>query len=340
MQNSAVFILAIESSCDDTAAAVLHNDKVLSNVVANQLIHTQYGGVVPELASRAHQQNIVPVVDAALRKANISKEQLSAIAFTQGPGLMGSLLVGSSFAKSMALALAIPLVSVNHMHAHILAHFIDEEGFEKPSFPFLALTISGGHTQIVQVNDFFDMTIIGETTDDAVGEAFDKSAKILGLPYPGGPLVDKHAQEGNPKAFAFTKPKVPGLNFSFSGLKTAILYFVQKKKLENPDFVKENMNDICASIQYTIVEILMDKLKLAVKQTGINQIAIGGGVSANSGIRKTIKEAEQKYGWKTFVPKFEYTTDNAAMIGIVGYQKFLKQQFETADVVSKARIQF
>jgi N6-L-threonylcarbamoyladenine synthase len=240
----------------------------------------------------------------------------------------------------MALALAIPLVSVNHMHAHILAHFIDEEGFEKPSFPFLALTISGGHTQIVQVNDFFDMTIIGETTDDAVGEAFDKSAKILGLPYPGGPLVDKHAQEGNPKAFAFTKPKVPGLNFSFSGLKTAILYFVQKKKLENPDFVKENMNDICASIQYTIVEILMDKLKLAVKQTGINQIAIGGGVSANSGIRKTIKEAEQKYGWKTFVPKFEYTTDNAAMIGIVGYQKFLKQQFETADVVSKARIQF
>jgi N6-L-threonylcarbamoyladenine synthase len=340
MQNSEVFILAIESSCDDTAAAVLHNDKVLSNVVANQLIHAQYGGVVPELASRAHQQNIVPVIDAALRQANISKEQLSAIAFTQGPGLMGSLLVGSSFAKSMALALAIPLVSVNHMHAHILAHFIDEEGFEKPSFPFLALTISGGHTQIVKVNDFFDLTIIGETTDDAVGEAFDKSAKILGLPYPGGPLVDKHAQLGNPKAFAFTKPKVPGLNFSFSGLKTAILYFVQKKKSENPDFVPENINDICASIQYTIVEILMDKLKLAVKETGINQIAIGGGVSANSGIRKAIKEAEQKYGWKTFVPKFEYTTDNAAMIGIVGYQKFLSQQFETAAVVSKARIQF
>jgi N6-L-threonylcarbamoyladenine synthase len=340
MQNSEVFILAIESSCDDTAAAVLHNDKVLSNVVANQLIHAQYGGVVPELASRAHQQNIVPVIDAALRQANISKEQLSAIAFTQGPGLMGSLLVGSSFAKSMALALGIPLVSVNHMHAHILAHFIDEEGFEKPSFPFLALTISGGHTQIVQVNDFFDMTIIGETTDDAVGEAFDKSAKILGLPYPGGPLVDKLAQLGNPKTFAFTKPKVPGLNFSFSGLKTAILYFVQKKKLENPDFIAENINDICASIQYTIVEILMDKLKLAVKETGINQIAIGGGVSANSGIRKSIKDSEQKYGWKTFVPKFEYTTDNAAMIGIVGYQKFLSQQFETATVVSKARIQF
>jgi len=340
MLNPEVFILAIESSCDDTAAAVLCNDKVLSNVVANQLIHTQYGGVVPELASRAHQQNIVPVIDAALKKANIKKEQLSAIAFTQGPGLMGSLLVGSSFAKSMALALGIPLIAVNHMHAHILAHFIDEEGFEKPEFPFLALTISGGHTQIVKVNDFFDMTIIGETTDDAVGEAFDKSAKILGLPYPGGPLVDKYAQLGNPKAFQFTKPKVPGLDFSFSGLKTAILYFIQKEKQKNPDFIDQNINDICASIQHTIIQILMDKLKLAVKETGINQIAIGGGVSANSGIRQTLKDAEQKYGWKTFVPKFEYTTDNAAMIGIVGYQKFLSQNFENASVVSKARIQF
>ena len=340
MQNPEVFILAIESSCDDTAAAILQNDKVLSNVVANQLIHTQYGGVVPELASRAHQQNIVPVIDAALRKANIQKEQLSAIAFTQGPGLMGSLLVGSSFAKSLALALKIPLIAVNHMHAHILAHFIDEEGFEKPTFPFLALTISGGHTQIVRVNDFFDLTIIGETTDDAVGEAFDKSAKILGLPYPGGPLVDKYAQLGNPKAFVFTKPKVPGLDFSFSGLKTAILYFIQKKKLENPNFIEENLNDICASIQFTIIEILMDKLKLAVKETGIKQIAIGGGVSANSGIRKTLKETENKYGWKTFIPKFEYTTDNAAMIGIVGYQKFLNEIFETSSVVSKARIQF
>ncbi|MEY4038574.1 MAG: hypothetical protein RIR67_884 [Bacteroidota bacterium] len=340
MQNSEVFILAIESSCDDTAAAVLHNDKVLSNVVANQLIHNQYGGVVPELASRAHQQNIVPVIDAALRKANIQKEQLSAIAFTQGPGLMGSLLVGSSFAKSMSLALQIPLIAVNHMHAHILAHFIDEEGFEKPKFPFLALTISGGHTQIVRVDDFFDMTIIGETTDDAVGEAFDKSAKILGLPYPGGPLVDKYAQLGNPKAFPFTKPRVPGLDFSFSGLKTAVLYFIQKKKLENPNFIDENTNDICASIQHTIIEILMDKLKLAVKETGIKQIAIGGGVSANSGIRNTLKEAEKKYGWKTFIPKFEYTTDNAAMIGIVGYQKFLSEHFETSSVVSKARIQF
>jgi N6-L-threonylcarbamoyladenine synthase len=340
MQNSEVFILAIESSCDDTAAAVLHNDKVLSNVVANQLIHNQYGGVVPELASRAHQQNIVPVIDAALRKANIQKEQLSAIAFTQGPGLMGSLLVGSSFAKSLALALQIPLIAVNHMHAHILAHFIDEEGYDKPKFPFLALTISGGHTQIVRVDGFFDMTIIGETTDDAVGEAFDKSAKILGLPYPGGPLVDKYAQLGNPKAFAFTKPKVPGLDFSFSGLKTAILYFIQKKQLENPNFIEENTNDICASIQHTIIEILMDKLKLAVKETGIKQIAIGGGVSANSGIRATLKEAEKKYGWKTFIPKFEYTTDNAAMIGIVGYQKFLSEHFETSSVVSKARIQF
>lgn len=340
MLTNPVFILAIESSCDDTAAAVLQNDVVLSNVVANQLIHNQYGGVVPELASRAHQLNIVPVVTAALRKANIQKEQLSAIAFTQGPGLMGSLLVGSSFAKSLSLALNIPLIAVNHMQAHILAHFIDEEGFDKPTFPFLALTISGGHTQIVKVTDFFEMEIIGETTDDAVGEAFDKSAKILGLPYPGGPLVDKCAQLGNPKAFAFTKPKVPGLDFSFSGLKTAILYFIKKKVAENPDFIAENLNDICASIQHTIIEILMDKLQLAVKETGINKIAIGGGVSANSGIRNTLKEAEQKYGWKTYIPKFEYTTDNAAMIGIVGYQKFLLENFETSNVVSKPRISF
>ena len=340
MQQEDVFILAIESSCDDTAAAVLQNDKVLSNVVANQLIHNQYGGVVPELASRAHQQNIVPVIDVALKNANISKDQLSAIAFTQGPGLMGSLLVGSSFAKSLALALNIPLIAVNHMQAHVLAHFIDEAGYDKPTFPFIALTISGGHTQIIKVNSFFDMEIIGETTDDAVGEAFDKSAKILGLPYPGGPLVDKYAQLGNPKAFTFTKPKVPDLDFSFSGLKTAILYFIQKKTIENPNFIEENLNDICASIQHTIIEILIDKLQLAVAVTGIKQIAIGGGVSANSGIRKTLKEAEQKFGWKTYIPKFEYTTDNAAMIGIVGYQKFLLGKFETSDVVSKARIQF
>ena len=340
MSNKPVYILAIESSCDDTAAAILLNDKVLSNIVANQLIHNQYGGVVPELASRAHQQNIVPVIDAALRKANIQKEQLTAIAFTQGPGLMGSLLVGGSFAKSLSLALNIPLIAVNHMQAHILAHFIDEEGYQKPTFPFLALTISGGHTQIVKVNDYFDMEIIGETTDDAVGEAFDKSAKILGLPYPGGPLVDKNAQLGNPLAFTFTKPKVPGLDFSFSGLKTAILYFIQKNVAVNPNFIEENLNDICASIQYIIIEILMDKMKLAVNQTGINRIAIGGGVSANSGIRNAMNEAQTKYGWQTYIPKFEYTTDNAAMIGIVGYQKYLQENFETSDVVSKARIQF
>lgn len=335
-----VFILAIESSCDDTAAAVLQNDKVLSNVVAGQKIHEEYGGVVPELASRAHQQNIVPVIDRALKRANIDRNQLNAIAFTQGPGLMGSLLVGTSFAKSLSMALKIPLIAVNHMHAHILAHFIDEEGFDKPEFPFLALTISGGHTQIVKVNDFFNMEIIGETTDDAVGEAFDKSAKIMGLPYPGGPLIDKFAKEGNPKAYQFTKPKVPGLNFSFSGLKTQILYFIQKNVAENPNFIEENKADICASIQHTIIEILMEKLKMAVTETGIKQIAIGGGVSANSGIRQTLKDAENKYGWKTFVPKFEYTTDNAAMIGIVGYQKYLSQKFNDASVVSKARIEF
>lgn len=340
MQLEEVFILAIESSCDDTAAAVLCNDKVLSNVVARQSIHEEYGGVVPELASRAHQQNIVPVIDVALKKAGVTKEQLSAIAFTQGPGLMGSLLVGASFAKSLALALNIPLVAVNHMHAHILAHFISEEGYDKPSFPFLALTISGGHTQIVKVNDFFHMEIIGETTDDAVGEAFDKTAKILGLPYPGGPLIDQYAKEGNPKKYVFTKPKVDGLDFSFSGLKTQILYFIQKHVAENPNFIEDHKADICASVQHTIIEILMDKLKLAVAETGLTQIAIGGGVSANSGIRTTLKEAEGKYGWTTFIPKFEYTTDNAAMIGIVGYQKYLADKFSENDVVSKARIEF
>ena len=340
MHPEEVFILAIESSCDDTAAAVLKNDKVLSNVVARQSIHEEYGGVVPELASRAHQQNIVPVIDVALKKANVSKNQLSAIAFTQGPGLMGSLLVGSSFAKSIAIALNIPLIAVNHMHAHILAHFIDEEGFDKPTFPFLALTISGGHTQIVKVTSFFNMEIIGETTDDAVGEAFDKTAKILGFPYPGGPLIDQFAATGNPKKYSFTKPRIPNLDFSFSGLKTQILYFVQKNVIENPNFIEEKKADICASVQHTIIEILMDKLKLAVAETGINQIAIGGGVSANSGIRQTLKDAESKYGWKTFVPKFEYTTDNAAMIGIVGYQKFLHDKFSETNVVSKARIEF
>lgn len=340
MKDKKTYILAIESSCDDTSAAVLCNDKVLANIVARQSVHEAYGGVVPELASRAHQQNIVPVVDVALTKAGITKDDLHAIAFTQGPGLMGSLLVGGSFAKSLSQGLQIPLIAVNHMKAHILAHFIDEEGYEKPTFPFLALTISGGHTQIVKVSSFFDLEIIGETTDDAVGEAFDKSAKILGLPYPGGPLIDKFAQEGNPKAFLFTKPKVDGLNFSFSGLKTQILYFTQKNVALNPNFIEENKADICASIQHTIIEILMDKLKLAVNETGITQIAIGGGVSANSGIRFTLKEAERKYGWKTFIPKFEYTTDNAAMIGIVGYYNYLEENFSSNQVVSKARIEF
>ncbi|NAS30134.1 tRNA (adenosine(37)-N6)-threonylcarbamoyltransferase complex transferase subunit TsaD [Flavobacteriaceae bacterium R38] len=331
------YILAIESSCDDTSAAILCNGKILSNVVANQKIHEEYGGVVPELASRAHQQNIVPVVHQALVRANIDKKQLSAIAFTRGPGLMGSLLVGTSFAKSLAVGLNIPLIEVNHMQAHILAHFIEEENYSKPSFPFLAMTISGGHTQIVRVDDYFQMTVLGETLDDAVGEAFDKSAKILGLPYPGGPLIDKYAKEGNPKAYLFTKPRVNGLNFSFSGLKTGILYFIQKKVKEDPDFIKNNLNDICASIQYTIVQILMDKIKKAVKETGIKQIAIGGGVSANSGIRNALKETEKKYGWSTYIPKFEYCTDNAAMIAIVGYLKYLEGNFTNETINVKAR---
>ena len=333
-----IYVLGIESSCDDTAAAVLHNGKIRSNIVATQEIHERYGGVVPELASRAHQQNIVPVIHEALKEAGISKKELSAIAFTRGPGLMGSLLVGTSFAKSLSLGLGIPLLDINHMQAHILAHFIEEEGFEKPEFPFLALTISGGHTQIVKVSNYFEMEVIGQTLDDAVGEAFDKSAKILGLPYPGGPLVDKYAQKGNPEAFPFPKPKVEGLNFSFSGLKTSILYFIQRNVKENPDFIKENLYDICASIQHTIIKILMGKLKKAVKQIGIRRIAIAGGVSANSGIRKTLKEAEQDYGWKTFIPKFEYTTDNAAMIAIAGHYKFLDKEFADLSVTASARI--
>lgn len=337
MENKTIYILAIESSCDDTSAAVLHNKKVLSNVVATQKIHEEYGGVVPELASRAHQQNIVPVVHQALRKANIDKKLVSAIAFTRGPGLMGSLLVGTSFAKSFAMGLDIPLIEVNHMQAHILAHFIEDETMAAPSFPFLALTISGGHTQIVLVKDYFDMEILGESLDDAVGEAFDKSAKILGLPYPGGPFVDKHAQTGNPKAFPFPIPKVPGLNFSFSGLKTSILYFIQRETAKNPDFISENLNDICASIQYTIIKILMNKIKKAVKQTGVKHIAIGGGVSANSGIRKALKNTENELGWKTYIPKFEFCTDNAAMIGIVGFLKYQNESFTTKDVSVKAR---
>jgi N6-L-threonylcarbamoyladenine synthase len=338
MTSENIYILGIESSCDDTAASVIHNGRILSNVVASQKIHKEYGGVVPELASRAHQQNIVPVVHQALKKANINKEDLQAIAFTKGPGLMGSLLVGTSFAKSLAYGLDIPLIDVNHMQGHILAHFIDETGFNKPPFPFLAMTISGGHTQIVRVDHYFDMTVIGETIDDAVGEAFDKSGKILGLGYPAGPEIDRRAQLGNPKAFNFTKPKVDGLNFSFSGLKTAILYFIQREVKANPNFIEEHLNDICASIQYTIIGILIDKLKLATKNTGIKHIAIGGGVSANSGIRQALKDGEQKFGWTTYLPKFEFTTDNAAMIAIVGYLKYLEGNFAEQDVVASARL--
>ncbi len=338
MASEKKYILGIESSCDDTAAAVLCNDIILSNVVANQEIHREYGGVVPELASRAHQKNIVPVVHQALKKANIDKSQLHAVAFTRGPGLMGSLLVGTSFAKSLAMGLNIPLIDVNHMQAHILAHFISEDGYKKPPFPFLAMTISGGHTQIVKVSDYLKMEVIGETMDDAVGEAFDKSGKILGLGYPAGPEIDKLANLGNPKAFVFPKPKVDGLNFSFSGLKTAILYFIQKQVKADPNFIEKHLNDICASIQYTIVGILIDKLKLASKQTGIKHIAIGGGVSANSGIREAVKNGEQKFGWTAYIPKFEYTTDNAAMIGIVGYLKYLEGDYAEERVMAAARL--
>jgi len=337
-KNKSIYILGIESSCDDTSAAVICNGKILSNVVANQEIHAKYGGVVPELASRAHQQNIVPVIQQAIQQANIDKKDLNAIAFTRGPGLMGSLLVGTSFAKSISLGLNIPLIAVNHMQGHVLAHFIEEENQQKPPFPFLCLTISGGHTQIVKITNHFEMEVIGETLDDAVGEAFDKSAKILGLPYPGGPLIDKYAKLGNPLAFKFTKPKVNDLNFSFSGLKTGILYFIQKKVKENPKFIEENLHDICASIQRTIVEILFDKMKKAVSQTGIKNIAIAGGVSANSEIRSTLKATENSYGWKTYIPKFEFTTDNAAMIAIVGYLKYLEKEFTNSSVTAAARL--
>jgi N6-L-threonylcarbamoyladenine synthase len=337
MNNVPVYILAIESSCDDTSASVFKNDKKLSNIIANQSIHEAYGGVVPELASRAHQKNIVPVVDQALKKAHIKKEQLSAIAFTKGPGLLGSLLVGSSFAKSLSMGLGIPLIEVHHMQAHILVHFIDDNDKSAPEFPFLALTISGGHTQIVQVNSHFDMEVIGETLDDAVGEAFDKCGKMMGLGYPAGPIVDQLAKEGDPEKFLFSKPKVKGLDFSFSGLKTAVLYFLQREEKENPHFIEENIKDICASFQKTVVDILMEKLRLAVKQTGIKRIAIGGGVSANSGIRQALKNAEKKSGWDCYIPNFEYCLDNAAMIAIVAYYKYLNQDFSDLSTTSKAR---
>jgi N6-L-threonylcarbamoyladenine synthase len=335
--NGFPIILGIESSCDDTAAAVIQNHKILSNVIANQKIHQNYGGVVPELASRAHQKNIVPVVSEALKVAGIQKENLSAIAFTRGPGLMGSLLVGSSFAKSLSLALGIPLIEVNHMQGHILAHFIEDANGEKPGFPFLCLTVSGGHTQIVKINNYFEMELLGETIDDAAGEAFDKAGKILGLNYPSGPVIDKLAKEGNPNKFKFTKPKVEGLNFSFSGLKTAILYFIQNETKKNSNFIQENLNDLCASIQKTIVDILMEKILLASEKTGINQIAIAGGVSANSEIRSRLKELETSKNKKVFIPKFEYTTDNAAMIAMAGQLKFEQNEFAGLDSKSVSK---
>ncbi len=330
-------ILAIESSCDETSVAICDNGKITANVIANQTIHENYGGVIPELASRVHQQNIVPAVQQALAIAGVHKNQLDGVAFTQGPGLLGSLLVGVSFAKSFALALNLPLISVNHMQAHILAHFIDEP---KPKFPFLCLTVSGGHTQIVLVKDYFDMEIVGETLDDAAGEAFDKTAKILNLPYPGGPLIDKHAKEGNPKAYQFPEPQIQGLNYSFSGFKTAILYFVRDRHKENATFVEENLADICASVQHSIVNILLNKLKKAAKQYNCNQIAIAGGVSANSGLRNALLGLQDTLGWEVFIPKFEYCTDNAAMIAIAGYQKFLQNDFVGQEVAPMARMNF
>lgn len=330
-------ILAIESSCDETSVAICDNGKITANVIANQTIHENYGGVIPELASRVHQQNIVPAVQQALAIAGVDKKQLDGVAFTQGPGLLGSLLVGVSFAKSFALALDLPLISVNHMQAHILAHFIDDP---KPKFPFLCLTVSGGHTQIVLVKDYFDMEIVGETLDDAAGEAFDKTAKILNLPYPGGPLIDKYAKEGNPMAYQFPVPQIAGLNYSFSGFKTAILYFVRDGVKENPMFVEENLTDICASVQHSIVNILLNKLKKAAKEYNCNQIAIAGGVSANSGLRNALLGLQDTLGWEVFIPKFEYCTDNAAMIAIAGYQKFLQNDFVGQEVSPLARMNF
>ncbi|MCU0439623.1 MAG: tRNA (adenosine(37)-N6)-threonylcarbamoyltransferase complex transferase subunit TsaD [Raineya sp.] len=327
-------ILAIESSCDETSASVIQDSKILSNIIANQKIHELYGGVVPELASREHQKNIIPVVLGALDAAKIHKNQLDAIAFTRGPGLLGALLVGVSFAKSMALALNIPLIEVNHMQAHVLAHFIGEP---KPQFPFLCLTVSGGHTQIVLVRDYLDMEVIGQTQDDAVGEAFDKTAKLLGLPYPGGPLIDKYAKEGNSLAFPFPKSEMPDLNFSFSGIKTAILYFLQNNTQKNPQFIQENLKDICASVQYSLVEILMQKLRKASKQTKIKEITIAGGVAANSGLRNSLQTEAKKHNWNVYIPDFQYCTDNAAMIAMVAHYKYLAQDFCEQNVGALAR---
>lgn len=339
MNKEQTYILGIESSCDDTSAAVICNQIIKSNIIANQDVHKMYGGVVPELASRAHQQNIVPVVDAAMKKAGITVDDIDAVAFTQGPGLLGSLLVGSSFAKGFALSKNIPIINVNHLQGHVLAHFIKEDINDKqPDFPFLCLLVSGGHSQIIIVRNYLQMEIIGSTIDDAAGEAFDKCAKVMNLPYPGGPVVDKLAQKGNNKAFTFSKPRINELNYSFSGLKTSFLYTVRDYVKQNPNFINDNLNDLCASLQYTIIEILMDKLKKAVSKTGIKQIAVAGGVSANSGLRNAIVDYGKKNNLNVFIPKFEYTTDNAAMIAIVGYFKYLKKEFANQSITPMARL--
>ncbi|NTW25225.1 MAG: tRNA (adenosine(37)-N6)-threonylcarbamoyltransferase complex transferase subunit TsaD [Lentimicrobium sp.] len=324
-----IYILGIESSCDDTSAAVIRDNVILSNIIANQQVHSSFGGVVPELASRAHQQNIIPVIHEAIKQAGISKSDLGAVAFTRGPGLLGSLLVGTSFAKAFAFAMDIPLIEIDHMQAHILAHFIQNENGTKrvPAFPFLCLTVSGGHTQIVKVNNYFEMQVIGRTIDDAAGEAFDKAAKIMGLPYPGGPLVDKFGKEGDPLKFKFSKPVISGLDYSFSGLKTSFLYFLRDRLKEDSGFIEENKADLCASIQHAIVSTLIQKLLLAVKQTGITQVAIAGGVSANSALRKSMNDLEEAGKITAFIPEFSYSTDNAAMIAIAGYYRFLSGEF-------------
>jgi N6-L-threonylcarbamoyladenine synthase len=334
INQSKVTILGIESSCDETSASICRNGEILSNFIANQKVHEQYGGVVPELASRAHLQNIVPVIDIALQQAGVSLSSVDAIAFTQSPGLIGSLLVGSQFAKSLALSLNKPLISVHHMQAHVMANLI---GVNKPSFPFLCLTVSGGHTQIVKVLSTSEMQVIGETRDDAAGEAFDKSAKLLGLPYPGGPLIDKYAAEGNPKRFQFAEPQIEDLDFSFSGVKTSILYFLQKETKKDPDFIKNNLADICASIQAKIVSILLKKLKKAALQTGIRELCLAGGVSANSGLRKSFQELCTNNNWKGYIPAFEYCTDNAAMIAITGYYRYINNEFSDLSVSASAR---
>ncbi len=335
MGNKDISILAIESSCDETSASIIVNGKVLNNIVATQSVHEKYGGVVPELASRAHQENIVPVVQEAIFSSGIKKEDLSAVAFTKGPGLMGSLLVGVSFAKSFAFGLGVPLIEINHMQAHVLAHFIDDP---KPEFPFICLTVSGGHTQLVLVRDFLEMEVIGETRDDAVGEAFDKTAKLLGLPYPGGPMIDKHAKNGNPKAYEFPITRMPDLDYSFSGIKTAVLYFLRDELEKNPKFIEDNMDDLCASIQYSLIKMLTIKLEKALTQYKIKNVAIAGGVSANSGLRSTLEQMARKKGWKLFVPKFEYCTDNAGMIAIAAHYKYLASEFTSLDVAPIAKM--